>query len=757
MTRAALAVFIAVSCLAQKRAVTEDEVRRVHQSTLLIDTHNDVTSKTVLGFDIGKRAAGGHTDLPRMREGGLGAQFFAVYVGANYLRDNHAANRALQMFDTVRHDIIDRYPNEFELALTADQIEAAHRKGKIAALMGVEGGHAIEDSLRILRSFHALGARYMTLTHSNTNNWADSSGDMERAGVKHHNGLTAFGRRVVREMNRLGMMVDVSHVADKTFRDVIETSKAPVFASHSSARAVSDIPRNMSDEMIQAVARKGGVVQINFGCDFVSQRYAGAIAPLRRKMAEALLLNPSASREEIRKMLAAERSAAAPATLADVVAHIDHVRKIAGVDSIGIGSDYDGVGCVPTGLEDVSKYPNLTRALLENGYTAGDIGKIYGGNLLRVMRAVEKAAERPAAPAVAGGAGKPPLLIDTHNDVTSFTLKGLDIGKPNPGRHTDVRRLRAGGAGATFFAAYVAASFAKDNRSAHRALEMIDTIRHDIVDRYPGDFELASSAAGIEAAHQRGKIAALIGIEGGHAIEDSPRLLRSFHALGVRYLTLTHTNTNGWADSSADAAKHNGLSPLGRQIIGEMNRLGMMVDVSHVSDQTFRDALEASKAPVIASHSSCRTLANVPRNLSDDMIKALAGKGGVIQINFNCGFLSPKTAAAESALEKKLGGYDEAAFRKAFASGAIPRATLADVVAHIDHAVKIGGIGAVGLGSDFDGIPCAPAGLDDVSRFPALARALAAKGYSNADIARIFGGNLLRVMREVEALAARLN
>jgi membrane dipeptidase len=341
---------------------------------------------------------------------------------------------------------------------------------------------------------------------------------------------------------------------------------------------------------------------------------------------------------------------------------------------------------------------------------------------------------------------KSALLIDTHNDVTSATLRGFDIGEPSTKTHTDIARLRQGGVGAQFFAVYVAAEYAKTNQSAHRALEMIDTVRHDILARYPKDFVFATTADEIEAAHKQGKIAALMGIEGGHAIEDSLRLLRDFYALGIRYMTLTHTNTNGWADSSADQPKHNGLSPLGKDVVREMNRLGMMVDISHVADKTFWDALEVSQAPLIASHSSCRAVADVPRNMTDDMIRGLAKKGGIIQINFNCGFLT--NAAAKG--EKALGKSDEAAVVKAYESGKIPRATLADVVAHIDHAVKIGGVDAVGLGSDFDGVPCTPAGLDDVSKFPSLTRALLEKGYAAGDIRKIYGGNLLRVMRAAE-------
>jgi membrane dipeptidase len=358
-------LLVAVLC-AQTRTVTDAEVMRVHRAAMLIDTHNDVPTFTVDGEDIGARAGKGHTDIARLKEGGVAAQFFAVYVAAKFVEGNHSANRTLQMIDTVRHDIIDKYPNDFMFAGSVKDIEEAHRRGKIAALMGIEGGHAIEDSLRLLRDYYALGIRYMTLTHTNTNGWADSSGDMTKEGVKHHNGLTDFGKDVVREMNRLGMMVDISHVADKTFWDALEVSKAPIFASHSSCRALTNVPRNMTDEMIVALAKKGGVVDVNFNCGFLSQKSADA---------------------ETKKQTPTPR-----ATLADVVEHIDHIRKIAGIDAIGIGSDFDGVECTPVGLDDVSKYPNLTRALLEKGYTAEDIHKIYSGNFLRVMRAVEVAA-----------------------------------------------------------------------------------------------------------------------------------------------------------------------------------------------------------------------------------------------------------------------------------------------------------------------------------------------------------------------------
>ena len=348
------------------RKVSDAEVMRVHKSALLIDTHNDFPTeqagkdRTPGRIDIGVRAGGAHTDLARLREGGVGAVFFAAYVAAGYGLGPRAYTRAQQVIDTIRYDIVERYPNDFAMATTAAEIEAAHKQRKIAALIGIEGGHAIQDSLEKLREFYDRGVRYMTLTHTNTNNWADSSGDINDASVTHHNGLTDFGKDVVHEMNRLGMMVDISHVSDKTFYDALAVSSAPLIASHSSCRAVANAARNMTDQMIVELAKKGGVVQVNFYCNFLT--------------------------------VSSNKDKPPRATIDDVVAHIDHIRKIAGINAIGIGSDFDGIDCAPAGLEDVSKFPNLTRKLLEKGYSADDIRKIYGGNLLRVMRAVEKAA-----------------------------------------------------------------------------------------------------------------------------------------------------------------------------------------------------------------------------------------------------------------------------------------------------------------------------------------------------------------------------
>ena len=398
--RLMLLLSLALPGTAQKsrtKPVTQAEVDKITRDAILIDTHNDVTSLTVEGYDIATPNKRGQTDLPRMR-GFLGAEFFAVFVDASYEKDHHSANRTLAMIDTVRTDIVAKHPGEFVLSTTAADIERAHKQKKIAALMGIEGGHAIEDSLRLLRDYYALGVRYMTLTHFTTNDWADAQGDFEDPKVTHHDGLTPFGKDVVREMNRLGMMVDISHTADKTFYDAIATSTAPIIASHSSTRALSSNTRNMTDDMIRALAKTGGTMQINFDCAYLSQRYEDeskpVMAALRAQYAEIQKIeDPAAKAAAIEKLRADFANKIPPPTLADVVAQIDHAVQIGGIDHVGIGTDFDGVACVPPELDSYNKFPALTRALLKRGYSAEDIKKIYGGNLLRVMRAVEKRAE----------------------------------------------------------------------------------------------------------------------------------------------------------------------------------------------------------------------------------------------------------------------------------------------------------------------------------------------------------------------------
>ncbi|HWC75812.1 MAG TPA: dipeptidase [Blastocatellia bacterium] len=382
----------------------EARARRLHRQAIVVDTHNDITSPMIdEGFDLGSAgdAAGAktrtHTDLRRMKAGGLDAEFFAVYVGREFVEKKPsegggAARRALDIIDSVNEQVR-KHSDVLELASTAADIRRISRKGKIAALMGIEGGHAIEDSLGLLRVFYQLGVRYMTLTHSNTNDWADSSGDINDPSVKHHNGLTGFGRQVVAEMNKVGMMVDISHVSDKTFYDVIEVTRAPVIASHSSARALANHPRNMTDDMLKAVARNRGVVMVNFYDGFLDPRKA-ALAPKARAKQEELSKqfpgDPQRVRDEMDKWSSQNNPGRTP--LSTLIDHFDHIVKVAGIDHVGIGSDFDGVPFtgLPEGMEDISKLPNITIELMKRGYSDADIRKVLGENLLRVMSEVEQ-------------------------------------------------------------------------------------------------------------------------------------------------------------------------------------------------------------------------------------------------------------------------------------------------------------------------------------------------------------------------------
>jgi membrane dipeptidase len=408
MPKRILALVIVLACgslslpavFSQQSSSTDDAKLReralkLHREAIVIDTHNDITSAiTNRGFDMGARDASGETqtDIPRMKEGGLDADFFAIYVAASYARNGGSVRRALDMIDGV-YEQARRHPESLEMAFTSDDIRRIHKTGKIAALMGIEGGHAIEDSLSALRQFYRLGVRYMTLTHTNTNNWADSSGDINNPKVKHHNGLSDFGREVVREMNRLGMMVDISHVSDKTFWDAIETSRAPVIASHSSARALTDVPRNMTDDMLRAVAKKGGVVMVNFGKSFVNTKYVRPSPEIQAKMDE-IRNQYSGDLTTMRAKLRELQGPPPRVTLDMLIDHFVHIAKVAGVDHVGIGSDFDGVGGqLPEGMEEISKLPAITYELLKRGYSDGDVKKVLGENFLRTMAEVERVAK----------------------------------------------------------------------------------------------------------------------------------------------------------------------------------------------------------------------------------------------------------------------------------------------------------------------------------------------------------------------------
>lgn len=336
-----------------------------------------------MGEDIGKRWDVGHVDLPRLREGGTHAPFFALWVPV-YFKGAEAVRRTLDLRDAIQ-TMLDAHKDKIELATTAADIKRIVKANKIAAILTVEGGHTIDDDLRVLRMYYQLSIRSMTLTHSRNNNWADSATDKPE-----HNGLTDFGKEVVREMNRLGMLVDVSHVSDKTFYDALAVTTKPVIISHSSMRALSDVPRNVTDEMLWALAKNGGVIGINFGEGFVNPADAEALrSDIKTETADTLLTGRALddyAAEDVRKLFGNRVKVAA--TVEDVANHIDHAVKIAGIDHVGIGSDFDGISGPPNGLDDVSKMPALIAVLLNRGYAKRDLKKILGGNFLRVIREV---------------------------------------------------------------------------------------------------------------------------------------------------------------------------------------------------------------------------------------------------------------------------------------------------------------------------------------------------------------------------------
>jgi membrane dipeptidase len=332
-----------------------------------------------------------------MREGGLDALFFSIWVPSD-LTGPPAVKRSLDLIDSVR-EAVRTHPNDLLLATTAADIRRAAAEHKIAALMGMEGGHMIDDDLRLLRDYAALGVRYLTLTHFKNNNWADSSTDKPA-----HNGLTPFGRDVVRELNRLGVMVDISHVADKTFYDALEVTKAPVIASHSSCRVISSSPRNMTDDMLRAVAKNGGVVMINYEVSFLSEEYrvasdkkSGNVVAQLDAMSKKCGGDEACSTLESARVNreAMEKGELPKVSWEKIVEHIDHAVKVAGADHVGLGSDFDGA-TMPFGMEDATKLPRLTDALMKKGYSARDVENILGGNILRVMEQVERVAASPS-------------------------------------------------------------------------------------------------------------------------------------------------------------------------------------------------------------------------------------------------------------------------------------------------------------------------------------------------------------------------
>ncbi len=375
----------------------------LHKKAIVVDGHNDIpTIMADEDYDLGTPSAGKyHTDVARLKQSGMTGEFFSIYVdrqyatpewvAKNYVTRGGAARRALDLID-VSYRMLEKYPDDLMFATSAADIRRAKKAGKVGVLMGIEGGHAIENSLAALREFYRLGVRYMTLTHNNTNEWADACCDTAR-----HDGLSDFGKEVVREMNRLGMLVDVSHVSDKTMSDVLDVTKAPVIASHSSARVFSNHKRNVPDELLKRIAQNGGVVMINFYPVFLDEkvRVAGLerdqrLKPQRDALRAQFAGDEKRLEEELQKLN--DANPIPNTTLSMIVDHIDHIAKVAGVDHVGIGSDFDGVPNLPEGIKDVADLPNITYELLRRGYTDRDVLKILGGNLLRAFEEAERVA-----------------------------------------------------------------------------------------------------------------------------------------------------------------------------------------------------------------------------------------------------------------------------------------------------------------------------------------------------------------------------
>lgn len=397
------------SDIAQERSASPP-ASAIHNSAIVIDTHEDTPQRFLDdNYEIGSTDPldTDFLSLNKAQAGNLGAVFFSIWVYPPR-NEGHYARRTLELIDSV-YGQVSKHPDRMMLSFSAADIERAHGQHKLAVLMGIEGGHSIENNLSLLRDFYRLGVRYMTFTWSNTNEWADSSGDLANSAIAHHNGLTAFGKQVVLEMNRLGMIVDVSHVSDKTFWDVLAITKAPVIASHSSSRALVDVTRNLDDDMLRAVGKNGGVVNVAFPAAFVDKRFneeaisqhqrmLAAVEEYSSKRAAAgLSVNPDDTQRFDLEWLAKNKIPRAP--LKSLIDQIDHVVKVAGVDHVGLGSDSNGRDYLPAGIDSAADFPKITQALLDRGYSADDIKKILGGNMLRVLVDVVQASHNmPTSP-----------------------------------------------------------------------------------------------------------------------------------------------------------------------------------------------------------------------------------------------------------------------------------------------------------------------------------------------------------------------
>ena len=731
------------------------------------------------------------TDFPRLQMGGVGAQFWSIYVGCSSQYAD-AIRQTVEQADIVKR-LTEANSDVMEFCGDADCVRNAWSKNKFASLMGMEGGHSIDSSMAMIRVFYNLGVRYMTLTHFCNTPWADYSEqtdvDLGLQGKDYIGGMTDFGKKVVQEMQRVGMLVDISHVSFETMLDALSVAKAPVIFSHSNARTVFDHSRNAPDEVLLKLKENQGIIMVNFVPQFTAEDWQNA-------------------------------------DYRNVADHLDYIKELIGVDHVGLGGDFDGVTATVKGLEDVSTYPVLLRELYENrNWSVEDLKKLTSGNILRVLDQSQKYARdqdrldfqedwiskqdisrisdvdviedskflpqcmtdlnlHPETDSdnfypvedqfnlqtlmkipnskyhpitnyrVDDGA----VQVDGHDDLPwqlrkniRNAIKTVDLRKnmreennPEPWipNHTDFARAKIGGLTTAFWVAYVdCKSNYKD--AVRHTFEQIDVIRR-MTEMYPEELEFATSADEIQSAVDQGRLASLIGIEGGHSMDSSLEILRAYADLGVRYMTLTHNCNTPWADQNGQDNKANeeyigGMTKnFGKRVVYEMNRLGIFLDISHVSADVMRDALQWSLAPVIFSHSNSRVVHAVSRNAPDDVLQLLKNNGGVIMVVSLPGFVGSGEYVDHNS------------------SGSISSLTVKDLANHIDHINHTIGHQYIGVGADFDGMGSALNDLQDVSEYPNLWAELSDRGYSNDQILDIRGRNLLRAMRGMEEVKERL-
>jgi microsomal dipeptidase-like Zn-dependent dipeptidase len=536
-----------------------------------------------------------------------------------------------------------------------------------------------------LSHFAEMGVQMITLCHNGTNEICDSSRDSVR-----HEGLSPFGREVVKEMNRLGMMIDVSHTSKATTLQVAALSKDPVMASHSGVYALHATVRNVSDEEILAIAAKGGLIQVSIGGFFLS--------PL-----------PSAE-----------------VTVKHLVDHIDYVVNLVGVEHVGIGSDFDGGGGV-TDCNSMAEMKNITVELLRRGYTHEQIGMIWGGNVMRMMVQIQ---ENRRLMAVADSLHRTFISIDTHNDAANRINNPNPA--PNPNRPSSFMRraqvtfplMKQGALDAAFFASYIGQG-PRTPEGHQRAFEVVDSYIKGLKEYVQANNQEAAVAYNTDDMRRikkEGKSMVALSIENGYCVGIDLEKIAYFSSLGVQMMTLCHSRNNEICDSANDTLQYGGLSPFGREVVKEMNRIGMMIDVSHASKASTLEIAALSADPIMASHSGAYALHNNPRNLSDEEILAIAAKGGLVQVVFLSSYLTelPRTEA-----------------------------TVKNIVDHIDHVVRIAGVAHVGIGTDFEG-GGGVSDCNDVGEMKNVTVELLRRGYTHDQIAMIWGGNVMRMMDRVQ-------